>query len=112
MLIIKSHIITAAMDMLGMETMGEIPSSQFLPEADTLLTEQADYRKEVLHTVTMAIIDKYIDLNFNTSTGHDQDICRATDNVQLYAKHLLSLGCFYLEFSDSIKGDGTCVLCC
>ena len=38
---------------------------------------------------------------------------KSVDKVNLYAKHLLSLGLFYLEFSDAIKeGDGSRVLRC
>ena len=35
------------------------------------------------------------------------------DSVQDYAIHLLSLGCFYIEYADAIReGDGGRVLCC
>ena len=73
-----------------------------------LLLIPGEPREYVLHTVTMNVVDSFINLNFN-NIQHEQ----TTDKVLLYAKQLLNLGCFYLELSDAIReGDGDCVLCC
>ena len=38
---------------------------------------------------------------------------KSADQVHIYAKRILSLGCFYMEYSDAFtKGDGNCVLRC
>ena len=64
-------------------------------------------RKKILIDISKDIVDKYIDMTFH-KTPKD-----STDKVSLYARRLLSLGCFYLEYSDAIReGDGDRVLRC
>ena len=59
-----------------------------------------------------------MNINFNeqrvvSDSDHetvDGDSCRnnGQDRVHAYSKHLLSIGCFMLEFKDAIReGDGT-----
>ena len=59
-------------------------------------------RKEILLKISADIVDKFIDFSYNRS-----DKSTSNDLVQEYAIQILSLGFFYLEFSNSVKeGDG------
>ena len=61
----------------------------------------------MLKHVTEKIVDRFIGFQFHT------DVHISTDHVQEYGKQLLSLGCFYLEYSDGIcEGNGGRVLRC
>ena len=51
-------------------------------------------RKELLHTIATNFAEQFIDLDFH---GHEDPV--HTDKVNLYSRRLLSLGCFYLEYS-------------
>ena len=65
-------------------------------------------RKEILLKISADIVDKFIDFSYNRS-----DKSTSNDLVQEYAIQILSLGFFYLEFSNSVKeGDGERILRC
>lgn len=102
-LVVKSHIVAAAMQMLGISDVGEIPSSPLYPDLANDWMETAEHRKEVLDQISKDLVDKYVNFSFNSS----DDVKSSEDGVFEYAKGLLSLGCFYLEYSDAIReGDG------
>ena len=70
--------------------------------------ENEQYREEVLKSVSLSIVDS-LNFQFNTKSKN----LESTDKVKSYDMQLLSLGCFYLEFSDAIReGDGDRVLRC
>ena len=104
-LIIESHIVAAAMKVLGMTNTSEIPDSSLIPDTDILWTQSEEHRRHILHTISTKIVNSFLDLNFNAyNIEHDTHM---PSQLNLYTKHLLSLGCFYLKFSDAIKeGDG------
>ena len=78
-----------------------LPLLQTEPHNLWMLTDSE--RKEVLKHIT----EKFIYFRFHT------DVHKSTDHVFEYGKQLLSLGCFYLEYSDAIcEGDGDRVLRC
>ena len=71
-----------------------------------------DDHKKILKAISIDLINNYVDMMFHTTPVDDPDPDN-TDKVHLYAKRLLSLGCFYLEYSDAIReGDGDRVLQC
>ena len=110
-LIVESHIIAVAMKILGMTSVADVPNSPLVPDADALWTEPDEKRKQVLHTINIAmkIVDSFINLRFNTCNSEQH----MSDELNVYTKCLFSLRCLYLEFSDAIKeGDGDCVLRC
>lgn len=89
-LIISGHVIAA---------FEEVVPEDFDP-ATYWMKSDAE-RKQLLLQFSSDIVDQFIDFTFN------EDRKKSTDKVQEYAIQLMSLGCFYLEFSDSIKeGDG------
>ena len=108
-LVVQSHIIVAAMQLLGMSTMDEMPSSHYVPNAESLWMETDDQRKGVLNRVAMGVVDSFVNLSFNSLLRTDD----SPDKIYLHANCLLSLGCLYLEFRDAIKeGDGERVIRC
>ena len=106
-LVVKSHILAAAMEMLGMASVNATPSSPLFPNLADKWMDSAEHRKNVLHQISMSIV-KFANFQFNNASEY-----ATTDGVLLYANRLLSLGSFYLEFSDAIReGDGDRVLRC
>lgn len=106
-LVVQSHIVAAAMKMLEMTSVSETPNSPLIPRAYAVWSQPEEQRRDILHTVSTKIVDSFLDLSYNSGEN------KQTDQLNLYTKRLLSLGCFYLEFSDAIKeGDGDRVLRC
>ena len=102
-LAVESHIIAAALNIFGMTSMEDLPLHQIVPNAEMLWMEDVDHRKQALQRMSMLLVDS-LQLNFN---NFEQQRKKDQDKVQLYANKLLSLGCFYLEYSDAIReGDG------
>ncbi len=111
-LVVHAHILAAAMKMLGISDVNEIPSSSPFPGLEVEWMESAESRKKMLHSVSSKIVEKFINLDFNVQSEETCDV-DSSDEVFAYAKGILSLGCFYLEYSDSIReGDGERVLRC
>ena len=95
-----------------MKDMNEVP---LISDAEVLWMAQDEHRKQILHKIASQIVSSYVDIDFNHAPNGDETQNRnePCDKVQLYAKRLLSLGCFYLEFCDAIKeGDGDRVIRC
>ena len=62
---------------------------------------------QVLSRVCMDIINSFVTFSFNNDTS------QCDDQVYNYAQQIISLGCFYLEFCDGVKGgDGERVSRC
>lgn len=109
-LIVEAHIVAAAMKLLEMTTLNDVPSTKYVPQGEVTWTQTDEERKTVIDKITTAIVDSFIFLDYNTSSS-DTPVIK--DGVYSYATQLLTLGCFYLEFRDAIKeGDGLRVLRC
>ena len=94
------------MSVLKMNSMEDSPSSEYVPTEATALS--VEERREVLMKVSMKIVERW-----STFTFHPYETDTSVDQVNAYAKNLLSLGLFYMEFVDSIKeGNGSRVLRC
>ncbi len=84
----------------------EVIPQHFDPSCDWMKTD--DERKEILQKASANIVDSFVHFSFKHPDSHCSD-----DSVQEYAIQILTLGCFYLEFTDSIKeGDGERILRC
>ena len=95
--VISGHIIAA---------FHELKTANFNPLLDWMKDDKQ--RKEILLKISTEIVEKFVNFSYNQS-----DKSTPNDQVQEYAIQVLSLGCFYLEFSDSIKeGDGERILRC
>ena len=122
-LVVKAHILVAAMKTLGMNDVNATPSSPLFPDIENEWMEPAEHRRKVLEQMSMTVVNQFVDFQFNCPDDCPDDSFNSPDNsfddsstddgVLLYAKRLLALGCFYLEYSDGIReGDGDRVLRC
>ena len=94
--VITGHVVAAALEVmkdmpgLGMEWMNT-----------------AEEREACLEEVCGRIINKFVDFTFHKLPTECED------QVFRYAVEIMSIGCFYLEFSDAIReGDGNRILRC
>ena len=55
--------------------------------------QSSDERKAILNQVSKQVVDSFIDFSYQKAVLKPE-----TDRVADYAKQVLSLGCFYLEF--------------
>ena len=100
-LIVIAHILCAIMAVLGMETLDDNPSSVFFPEGEVR------EKTAVLQSAAKVVINDYTDFTYparKQPTSHK-------DHIHEYAKEVLTLGLFFLDYKDAIReGDGTRVL--
>ena len=95
-----------------MQSLDDIPVLPLLPpelqnEPQNMWMLMDSQRKQVLNHIAGAVVDRFIHFQFHEASQRYQD------SVQDYAIHLLSLGCFYIEYADAIReGDGDRVLRC
>ena len=113
-LVVKSHVLAATMQLLVMTDVTEIPSSPQFPGLQDVWMDPAESRKKLLHSICLQVIDEFVDFRFNLPDGGNEAVDpESKDGVLAYAKGILALGCFYLEYSDGIReGDGERVLRC
>ena len=104
--VVKGHVISCAMNLLGMSDVGDSPT-RFITSDEVWMLDDAE-RRQILMDTAMQIIDDNVDLSIQFfSDGISGGTTPPTDSVYSYACEVLSLGLFYLEFRDAIKhGDG------
>lgn len=106
-IVVSSYIVTAAMEILKMNTVDDNPgSNDFIQEDDWL--KDTDERYDALYALSSKIANTYVDLSMEGLNNGQED-----DKVLEYSCLVLSWGLLYLEFCDGIKeGDGNRVLRC
>lgn len=105
-IVMTARLLAAAMEIFGMENLNDVPCHESIP-TETAWMENDEERKKKIEEKSMCIVDKYINLSFNGM------LSSSPDNIQNYSINLLTIGCLYLEFRDSLKeGDGERVLQC
>lgn len=107
-LVVESLVLSACMEKFEMNGLDGVPCEQYAPGGiDTWMLSEEE-RKKVLETLTLELIDSFTNFSFQNLNSPS-----SSDKVFLYAKNLLSLGLFYLEYSDAIReADGTRDLRC
>lgn len=106
-LVTTCHILAAALEVLGMNSLPDTPSPTVLSDPHNMWMETDVRRKAVLKAICQKIVKQFTHFSFS-ETG-----ATSPDHVQMYSRQLLSLGCFYLEYCDAIQeGDGDRVLRC
>lgn len=106
MTVLTSHIITAALKYLQMDSLSEGLSDSVLPHSADMWMGSKEQRKEVLDQISLKIIEEFVDFNFTGVTAK-RHAGKTGDGIEVYAKDVLSMGLFYWEYSDSIReGDG------
>ena len=122
LLVVTAYILTAAMEILGMQSLSDTPDETLMPPSATSKEEKA----AAIESVGKIIIQEFVDLEFHKERPkamkaaggkQSQKALRKKqpnqDHVQEYAKELLTLGLFYFELQDGIReGDGLRVLRC
>lgn len=107
LLIVDSHILAAAMEMLGMGSLDDEPCSEILPP--DVWVHDKDERRKALYNVASVIVDSFVDL----TVTFDKKRPSNQDKVHAYACEVLSLGLLYKELQDAVReGDGLRVLRC
>ena len=92
-----------------MAKLEDIPSTEVIPDPENAWMCPEEERKEQLYSICKAIVKEFVTFKFNDSPGMGQE----DDEVEQYARQILSLGSFYLEYCDAIsEGDGNRNLCC
>ena len=108
--IIEAHVLAAAMELLGMNSVALVPSSDLI--AEDYWVENTE-RHTSLMTVCEALVSKFINFKFLATQERKPEQKQTKDKVFEYACHVLSLCLFYMEFLDTIhERDGTRLLRC
>lgn len=104
-LVSDCFILTAALEVLGMKSLTDTPPEAVISNPGSVWMEEDKQRKQKLMTICESIVDRCVEFAFHkVATPSD-------DKVYEYSRQLLSIGCFYKEYSDAIReGDGLRVL--
>ena len=100
-LVVTGHIITCAMEILGMSSIDEVPVSGVIQCPEEAWFKDDNERKAILEEVSSLVVEQYVDLStifFNPRSKH---LPATTDHV--YACKTLSLGLLFMEFKDAIR---------
>lgn len=110
-LVVTCHVIAAGMKVLGMEMLDSSPTEEILPHDTWMLTE--NQRKPVLKSICHRVVKEFTNFHIPLPTESSTTSVKYTDQLFGYAKELLSLGLFYMEYNDAVReGDGNRVLRC
>ena len=107
--IVSSHIIAAAMELLNMSNVDDEPANESVLSPDAWLQDD-NARKDILYSISSKIVSTFTDIEAKfVVTSMPQD----DDRVLQYSRLVMSIGLLYLEYCDAIKeGDGMRVLRC
>ena len=108
-LVVTGHVIACAMQLLGMSSVNEIPSSSVIESPEGSWMKDDSERKSILMEVATLIVEQNVDLSMTFSDSQSSDLAKrsAADSVYSYSCEVLSLGLLFLEFKDAIRhGDG------
>ena len=111
-LLVNARMLTASTQCFALESLDGIPPTSVVDE-DIWLYNKED-RMKVLYSLCKSLVNRFVDLSPKFNCKHSGiDDGPATDHVNTYAQELLSLGMFYMEYTDAIhEGDGYRVLQC
>lgn len=110
-LVVTGHIITCAMEILGMSSIDEVPSSGVIQSPEEVWLKDDSERKAILEEVSSLVVEQYVDLSTIFSNPRSKHLPATTDHINAYACETLSLGLLFMEFKDAIReGDGNRVM--
>ena len=116
-LVVDAHVLVAAMQFLGMDSLEEDPNAEIFPPSVWMLDKEE--RKEILLSVCDSIIEEFTDIStlkpthdINADNEPDDSTSqKGEDKVLAYAREVLSFGLLYKEIVDAVReGDGLRVL--
>ena len=103
-IVMTAHILSASLKAFKMETLKDQPSEDVIATPDIVWILPTHERKALLECLSK---EEFIHHLFNSYSSP------SSDSVHDYTKYLMSIGCMYLLFKDTIKeGDGKKVLQC
>ena len=103
-LVVKCHFLTVVMKKLGMEFLDDIPTRGDFTQVSWMMSD--DDRRSAIYSFSQDIIKEYVHLPM-INTDHSY----IDDKVLDYAKEVMSLGMFYLNYKDAVReGDGGRIL--
>ena len=108
-LTVTGYTITCAMELLGMSTVDEVPSSGVIKEPEEVWTKDNTERRSILMDVAKIIVEQHVDLstNFSESQSSTLPATCTSDSIYAYSCETLSLGLLFLEFKMQLeKGVG------
>ena len=97
-IIVTSHILAAAMEVLGMSNLDDTPCEDVLLSPDLIWMDTDEVRKGFLQDITMLIAKRFIGISYNTPLN-----ASTSDGVNDYSRHLLTIGCLYAEMRDAVE---------
>lgn len=104
-LVVVTHFLASAMKKLGMKTLEDIPVHEEF-NANSWMATNAD-RRSSLYSFCQELIADHVSFSLSIKSSSTDD------GVLNYAKELMSLGIFYINFKDAIReGSGERVLLC
>ena len=104
--VVEGHILAAAMEVFGMTSIDDRPSSTFFPD-DSSVIEPVE-RRNLLVRHLEDVVKTHVDISFVQPKR-----TRTPDHIYEYASETLSLGLIWMEFVDSIReGDGSRIFRC
>ena len=106
--VVTGHIIASAMELLGMSSIDDVPSSTIIESPEEVWMKDDSERKAIIMEVASTIVDHNVDLSTKFAATQTQvPTSTCTDNVNAYSCETLSLGLLFMEFKDAIReGDG------
>ena len=106
-LITTGHILSAAMQLMKMNDLKDMPENELVDENTWMLP--AGERKDILSQISRMIVDTHVNFKLDFKSPPNP----SSDGVYAYGVEMLSLGLFYTLFKDAIKeGNGDEVLRC
>ena len=107
-LVAEAHILAAAVNVFGMNSLDSTPSCELFPQGCIALSSQE--RRKVLMSAAHKVLDQFVDISFGSSAAETPP---SQDHVNEYACDVMTLGLFLMAFTDVIReGDGTRILRC
>ena len=64
-LVVESHIVTAALTMMGMTSVTDIPSKKFVPDGIDTQTKSKEERKRILNKIACDLVNLYVSISYN-----------------------------------------------
>ena len=88
-LVVTGHIIACTMEVLGMSSVNDIPSSTVIDSPEEVWMMDDTERKSILYDIASQVVENYIDLSTRFAETKQ---CPSADGVHAYACETLSLG--------------------
>ena len=99
-LVVTGHTIACTMEVLGMSSIAEIPSSMVIDSPEEVWMKDNTECKSILNNIASRVVEDYVHLSTRFAETKQ---CPSGDGVHAYACEIRSLGLLYLEFKDAIR---------